>query len=182
MSEQVGRGDCYICGRGHSDILERHHIVPRRFGGSDGADNLVDLCPSCHRSLEKLYGKRFYDTLGVSSESDTVQKVSGLCEFDNCQADAEHLIGGANAEMQCCDDHKVCGLKSCERRSVSAVEMNGGLILACDEHRQCNENGCKSKDSKIHRAPLGFGHTHKAFCDAHGETATILGDPFERRW
>jgi len=182
MSEQIEREDCYICGRGHTDILEQHHIVPRRFGGSDGVDNLVDLCPSCHRSIEKLYGKRFYETLDVTKDSNQEVKATGTCGFIDCAADAEHLIGGVHVEMSCCDDHKVCAASGCERRGVSAISMNGGVILMCDDHRQCNKNGCMSKKTKIHRAPLGFDYTYKPFCEAHAENATILGDEFKRSW
>lgn len=65
---QIDREDCYICGSGNADILERHHIVPCRHGGSDNAVNLVDLCPTCHRALETLYNKRFYRALDVISD------------------------------------------------------------------------------------------------------------------
>lgn len=29
-------------------LLEKHHIVPRSLGGTDKAENLVNLCPTCH--------------------------------------------------------------------------------------------------------------------------------------
>jgi len=182
MSEQIERDDCYICGRGHGDILERHHIVPRRFGGTDSADNLVDLCPSCHRALEKLYGTRFYEQLGITTKSEQETQVSGVCGFEDCQADAEHLVGGVGVDMKCCDDHKECCMNNCDRRSVSTVMSNGGAIVCCDQHRECTKNGCKSKETKIYRAPLGFDYTHKPFCETHGESATILGDDFKRSW
>ena len=42
--------ECYIC---HStDKLHIHHIIPRRRGGTEGADNLVTLCSGCHKSIE----------------------------------------------------------------------------------------------------------------------------------
>lgn len=77
---QTGREDCYICGRGHADLLETHHIVPRRLGGGDHEDNLVDLCPTCHRALESLYDERFYRTLGVGSDSEIVDFVGRTVE------------------------------------------------------------------------------------------------------
>lgn len=60
---QIDREDCYICGE--EDDLERHHIVPRRYGGSDDPANLVDLCHSCHQALEHLYNRDFYRELGA---------------------------------------------------------------------------------------------------------------------
>lgn len=68
-STQTGRANCYICAGGHQDLLITHHIVPCRFGGSDESENLVDICPTCHRALELLYNKRFYDELGVKPET-----------------------------------------------------------------------------------------------------------------
>lgn len=49
---------CYFCGE--VDVLEEHHIVPRRYNGSDKEDNIVTVCPTCHRKLEKLYDDKFY--------------------------------------------------------------------------------------------------------------------------
>jgi len=57
--------DCYFCGEEHR--VETHHIVPKRFDGSDEEENLVDVCPTCHSKLENLYDKRFYDELGVET-------------------------------------------------------------------------------------------------------------------
>ncbi|WP_226042717.1 HNH endonuclease [Natrinema sp. DC36] len=56
---------CFICERENPAVLEEHHIVPKRHGGSDADENLVTLCASCHSAVEKLYNKRFYVELGV---------------------------------------------------------------------------------------------------------------------
>lgn len=60
---EVQRDTCYLCGDPHEELFERHHIVPTRFDGSDDAKNIVDVCPTCHRKLERLYGHRFYEQL-----------------------------------------------------------------------------------------------------------------------
>ncbi len=70
MSNQTNRESCYICGEPVGHLLETHHIVPRRYDGSDNAENLVDLCPSCHQAVEKIYDKRFYDRLQNAFEND----------------------------------------------------------------------------------------------------------------
>ena len=57
---------CYFCNE--TRCLERHHIVPRRFNGSDNDENLVTVCPTCHRKLESLYDKKFYDDLDISAD------------------------------------------------------------------------------------------------------------------
>ena len=62
---QYDRGTCYFCHEPDTHLLETHHIVPKRFGGSDDAENLVRVCPNCHERLERLYDGRFYDALGV---------------------------------------------------------------------------------------------------------------------
>lgn len=66
MTDEVDMtGDCFICGDDRSHLLETHHVVPRRFDGDDSAENLVQLCPSCHTAVEKMYNSRFYRNLGV---------------------------------------------------------------------------------------------------------------------
>lgn len=40
---------CYICG--YKIFLEQHHIIPRAKGGSDGIENVIALCPNCHREV-----------------------------------------------------------------------------------------------------------------------------------
>ena len=42
--------ECQFCSA-NSD-LEVHHVVPRRFGGSDDLENLVTVCKDCHGRLE----------------------------------------------------------------------------------------------------------------------------------
>jgi len=54
-------GSCYFCDSAQK--LEKHHIIPQRFGGSDEEKNLVTVCRSCHEKLERLYNKEFYQKL-----------------------------------------------------------------------------------------------------------------------
>lgn len=49
---------CYFCGE--TDRLEEHHIVPRRYRGSNEDESLVTLCSDCHVKIEQLYDDRFY--------------------------------------------------------------------------------------------------------------------------
>jgi len=56
---------CQICGDVRPRSLEEHHILPRRFGGSDHEANLITLCASCHAALESIYDKRFWSSVGV---------------------------------------------------------------------------------------------------------------------
>lgn len=39
---------CSICGWNES-TCDVHHIIPKKEGGSDNFDNLIVVCPNCHR-------------------------------------------------------------------------------------------------------------------------------------
>ena len=60
---QYNRATCYFCLSEETEVLQEHHIVPRRFDGSDSTKNLVRLCPTCHEKIERLYDSRFYEEL-----------------------------------------------------------------------------------------------------------------------
>jgi len=66
MSSRLGKDRCYFCPQTHN--LETHHIVPQRKNGSDARENLVVVCERCHKKLETLYDKRFYERLGLSDD------------------------------------------------------------------------------------------------------------------
>lgn len=85
---QHPRQRCYFCGS--EGPIETHHIVPKRFDGTDNEENLVDLCANCHRRLEKLYDKRFYKKLEAvaSAQPEVNYKLPQIKkEIDNiCQS------------------------------------------------------------------------------------------------
>lgn len=54
---------CKFCGEDNKEALEEHHIVPRRYNGSDRDENLVTVCKNCHGKLESLYDDRFYEQI-----------------------------------------------------------------------------------------------------------------------
>ncbi len=45
------KGKCFVCG--FDEITEVHHIVPRRYGGTDEEGNLVLLCPNHHALADR---------------------------------------------------------------------------------------------------------------------------------
>jgi len=79
---------CKFCSETDQDALEQHHIVPKRHGGSNKQENLVDLCASCHRKLESLYDKRFYQKV---SEKEFECPYCGK-QHDNHQIHKEHVM------------------------------------------------------------------------------------------
>lgn len=70
---KTDRETCYFCNS--EGPLETHHIVPRRYDGSDHSGNLVDLCPTCHKRLEDLYTEETLSKLGDA--------VDGGCSDDS---------------------------------------------------------------------------------------------------
>ena len=46
---------CQMCGLVASSNLHIHHIMKRSKGGTDHPDNLLTLCPSCHRKAERKF-------------------------------------------------------------------------------------------------------------------------------
>ena len=57
-------GRCEYCGE-EMDFLEVHHIKPRSEGGPNTRNNLIVLCPNCHRKADR----------GVYSRSELKHKV-----------------------------------------------------------------------------------------------------------
>jgi len=57
---------CFICGEDNPNVLQTHHILPRRHGGGDSAENLVTLCANCHVAVERIYDDSFYQRIDIS--------------------------------------------------------------------------------------------------------------------
>jgi len=143
------KNTCFICGESRPNSIEQHHIVPRRFGGSDDGENLVGLCASCHAAVEKLYDGRFYDQLGVESGT------SGTCELDGCTASAARTLDDHSGSLQVCADHgDSCGANLgvydglCSQTAARVVRSwyDNKIKLRCDDHNVCGESGCKSRE------------------------------------
>lgn len=50
-------GKCEVCSFDCAWIGEIHHVVSVKDGGDGYPENLVHLCPNCHRVVEKLKTK-----------------------------------------------------------------------------------------------------------------------------
>jgi hypothetical protein len=70
MTAERNSTRCFICGHSNSNILEVHHAVPQRLGGSDIEENTYSLCGSCHNAVEEIYDDGFYQRLGVAVDGD----------------------------------------------------------------------------------------------------------------
>lgn len=62
---------CVICGSTKTK-LHRHHIIKRRFGGTDAPYNIAILCSTCHRlvDLERIghVGQAHLKTIGMTEK------------------------------------------------------------------------------------------------------------------
>jgi len=183
----VEEDSCHFCGE--TEVLQEHHIVPQRFDGSDESVNLVTLCPTCHRKIESMYDKRFYDELGVEKPESAESEITGACHYTGCTATADHELtcpedGGT---LRYCDPHKDCAMKSCDKRSVTPVRMNGGHTPLCDEHRVCREDGCENREVKVYRSNEadhpGEFKSQRVLCDIHAKiTEPWMGDEWLEVW
>lgn len=74
--EALDNGQCPMCrGKKYSfgkDFkFEKHHIIPKRIGGSDEKENIIALCTNCHHALHRLIEteiKNVSDKMAVSEE------------------------------------------------------------------------------------------------------------------
>lgn len=49
------KGACAICYYDFKPVLQIHHIKPVSLGGGDHLDNLLLLCPNCHKFIHAIY-------------------------------------------------------------------------------------------------------------------------------
>lgn len=65
MVKRIADGKCQMCGeqapfydKKKKPYLEEHHVIRLADGGSDKMDNVVALCPNCHRKVHVLNKKK----------------------------------------------------------------------------------------------------------------------------
>jgi len=58
ICEKCNRKAPFLRDKDNSPYLEIHHKLPLSEGGEDTLDNVVALCPNCHRQAH--YGKKTY--------------------------------------------------------------------------------------------------------------------------
>lgn len=142
--------ECIFCGEDR--VVERHHIVPRRYNGSDGDENLVDVCPTCHAVLEKLYNRRFYDAVGAT-RPDEDGFIKGVREtirvFNEADWDRPETLGARAAEkvrMSAIQSHYDYRANAASRAADELLPERFALCEACErvkEGETCGRCGTK---------------------------------------
>lgn len=162
---------CHFCGQ---EPTETHHIVPRRFDGTDADENLVDVCPTCHSKLESLYDKRFYDALGVEKGSAETPEPAECCH-DHCTQETTNrfeFAGLRTYEAELCGDHAVC--RRCGSPATKVIGQydisSPGLVPTCDDCCTCRYRGCANDSVTL--VPYA-GTSSVRLCNGHAE---VMGD------
>ncbi len=85
--KRIAEGKCQFCGNDAPFIdnygqpyLEEHHVKKLADGGSDTIDNVVAICPNCHRRIHVLNSKEDEITLETIA-SDNVDRLRRLMEY-----------------------------------------------------------------------------------------------------
>ena len=70
LAKRMANGKCRLCGKKGPfkdnfgrPFLETHHVKWLSKGGKDSIDNIVALCPNCHRKMHYLEDKQDRDRL-----------------------------------------------------------------------------------------------------------------------
>lgn len=145
---------CFICGDERENSLEEHHIVPRRFGGSDRDENLVTLCASCHSAIEKIYDDSFYERLGVSKpteggiELSKIENVDEIADGDDIYIEKWNCFTRVvNSKM-----HSSHGLR------FDLIGARAGMVL-----------------SELNTWPYDLEVSYTLLIDRHGDPIDTLG-------
>lgn len=102
-NSDVRAEQCYFCPARHN--LQTHHIVPQRKNGSDTQENLVIVCQNCHKKLETLYDKRFYERLGLTDRQGSVRSHYACLITDCTNAATLKIHTPAGNDEWFCHEH-----------------------------------------------------------------------------
>ncbi len=88
--KRIADGKCQFCGKEApftdncgEPYLEEHHVKRLADGGSDTIDNVVAICPNCHRKVHVLNNKE--DTLLLENIAErNVERLKRIMEYKKC--------------------------------------------------------------------------------------------------
>lgn len=107
---------CEICGADNN--IETHHIIPRRYDGSDCEDNLVDLCRQCHRAIEEIYTDDVWDDINLSMQWDASESPAAADKLWK----ERRLRGQLRLWQESIEDYGVDGVENDQLHVADAVE------------------------------------------------------------
>jgi hypothetical protein len=168
---------CFVCGENNPVVLQRHHIIPRRYAGSDGDENLVTLCANCHEAVEHIYTDEVITQLGRAWKSQ--QPDVGI-------SDILRLLKATDAE----------DFFSEEGERDLSIPLDFGKRLAAAYHSvgtdflqeiltdlvsEAQQNVMEGRDPTegitIHRSWRNRGDRGPSDCDDHSQRESGDGDP-----
>lgn len=157
---------CYFCDVTNPAAVEEHHLVPRRYNGTDLEENLVDLCGSCHNKIEELYDDGFYERLGVAVDQvkndgighesgeavDPTQSIDRKIPPESEHVRVESLTEGSEKDAKSAHTHQSKGLNPHDRPTKAADELT-------DMERGSNSGVFNIEFPESYRLHCGYCHT-----------------------
>lgn len=144
------RDTCYFCSAFGN--IEEHHVVPQRFGGKDVETNIVGVCSPCHKKLERLYDKSFYEWFGVEDESGE-RRYHTICAWKNCNNQVTRKVGLAESKWYRTDNgervYRGKPLYLCESCAWDRAEVYADRAHPLEDSNSPAENLVKAKLEQI---------------------------------
>ena len=90
MVKRIAEGKCQYCGsdapfrdKQGQPYLEAHHVIRMADGGKDTIENMVAICPNCHRKVHVLEDKQITIVLEKIAESNKkkLERLLGVAEI-----------------------------------------------------------------------------------------------------
>lgn len=143
---------CAFCG--DDRVTHQHHIVPRRYGGSDEKSNLLPLCPTCHAIVERTWDETFYDVLGVEKESADEFEIEertlvNACKMINSLVDLDDIFLELDLQYGRNLRRAVFETKRQSKEAILSLAQNHELCNGCEmptDEQPCVHCGAKNAE------------------------------------
>lgn len=128
--------ECAFCG--DDRVIHEHHIIPRRFGGSDDDENLLPLCPTCHVIVEETWDKEFYEAVGARQDAGE-EYVRGVLDAAACINDLD--VNGRRTVSSPSQRSAAFGVLGAALEDIAELVEDYTLCIGCDQ--LTDESPCK---------------------------------------
>ena len=164
---------CSICkwDQATGDI---HHIVEVSEGGSNEMNNLIYVCPNCHRCIHQL-GEKF-KTKKELEELSMAYTFSNWLDFYNPQKSRIFKINNITFKCKTCGisipHHRQYCSKKCSSNLSSEINWtkdlviqilkeNNGILTKCGKTLKVSDNAFKKQCQKFEINPADYKITYK---------------------